>query len=209
MRANTFAGQVIAVLSRRASAFELDSAEPQTFPGRLRALLSRRRRTDTASRTPTGAGPVTAIEKSQAEAPETAEPPVGWHVVPPGQPASEVMTGRIARLGLYIETDSEADAVGLRKWLLELDIESADLATGGQAPPGRRAGEILVTGALTVVLARSSLAALLATVQLWVSSRLERSVKLEIDGDVLEANVITPREQCALIKVLIDRHADR
>jgi hypothetical protein len=40
MRANTFAGQVIAVLSCRTSAFEQGSAEPQTFPRRLRALLS-------------------------------------------------------------------------------------------------------------------------------------------------------------------------
>ena len=55
MHANTFVGQVIAVLSRRASAFELDSAEPQTFPGRLWALLSRRRCTNPVSLTPTGA----------------------------------------------------------------------------------------------------------------------------------------------------------
>lgn len=88
MRANTFVGQVIAVLSRRASAFELDSAEPQTFPGRLRALLSRLRRIDPASLTPTGAGQVTASEKSRAEAPEAAKPQVGRRTAPPGQQTS-------------------------------------------------------------------------------------------------------------------------
>ena len=58
------------------------------------------------------------------------------------------MTERVARLGLRIETDSEADleelakpAVDLREQLLELDIESAEPATLGQASPCTRAGD--------------------------------------------------------------------
>ena len=42
IRANTFVDQVIAVLSRRASAFEPDPAEPQTFPGHINSILFRR-----------------------------------------------------------------------------------------------------------------------------------------------------------------------
>jgi hypothetical protein len=91
-----------------------------------------------------------------------------------------MMTERVARLGLCIETGSDADAaelaglaVDLREQLLELDIERADPATAGQAPPGRR------------------------------------SVKLEIDGDVLEVTGITRRDQRELIQAWIDRHADR
>lgn len=41
VRANTFAGQVIAALSRRTPAFQPGPTEPQAFPGRLRALFSR------------------------------------------------------------------------------------------------------------------------------------------------------------------------
>ena len=82
MRANTFVGQVIAVLSRSASAFELDSAEPQTFPGRLRALLSRRRRTDTASHAPPDTNRVTAIEKPGIETPVSAESPASRRTAP-------------------------------------------------------------------------------------------------------------------------------
>lgn len=63
--------------------------------------------------------------------------------------------------------------------------------------------------AVMLALSKKLLAALTEVVQSWVSRSGGRSVKLEIDGDVLEANVITPREQCALIKVWIDRHADR
>jgi len=41
MRADTFAGHVVAVLSRRARAFQPGPAEPATFPGGLRALARR------------------------------------------------------------------------------------------------------------------------------------------------------------------------
>lgn len=128
------------------------------------------------------------------------------------------MTERVARLGLYIEADPEADAeelaelaVRLREQLLELDVESADPATAGQAPPGTRAGEIFVAGALTVMLALSKklLTALTETVQSWVSLGGARSVKLELDGDVLEVTGITRRDQRELIQTWIDRHADR
>ena len=129
----------------------------------------------------------------------------------------QVMTERIVGLGLCIETDSEADAeelsklaVDLREQLLELDIERADPASAGQAPPGTRAGEVFVAGALTVMLAQSSglLTALVETVQSWVSLSGERSVKLEIDGDELEVTGITRADQRELIQSWIDRHSD-
>lgn len=128
------------------------------------------------------------------------------------------MTERVARLGLRIETDPEADAeelaklaVDLREQLLELDIESADPATAGSAPPGTRAGEIFVAGALTVMLTLSSglLTGLIETVKSWISLSGGRSVKLELDGDVLEVTGITRSEQRELIKAWIDRHTDR
>ncbi|MGH3922361.1 MAG: hypothetical protein ACRDTT_05745, partial [Pseudonocardiaceae bacterium] len=75
------------------------------------------------------------------------------------------MTERVARLGLCIETDSEAEAeelarlaVQLRRELRKLrepGIESAEPATAGPAPPGTRAGELLTAGALIVMLVRS------------------------------------------------------
>jgi hypothetical protein len=128
------------------------------------------------------------------------------------------MTERVARLGLCIEAGPEADAeeldelvVQLREQLLELDIECADRATAGPAPPGARAAEILLAGALTVMLAQSSrlFTALIETVQSWVSRSGGRSVKLEIDGDVLEVTGITRTDQRELTKFWIDRHTDR
>ncbi|MGB8202813.1 MAG: hypothetical protein WCF33_24535, partial [Pseudonocardiaceae bacterium] len=84
-------------------------------------------------------------------------------------------------------------------------------ATVGQPPPGARAGEMLLAGALTVILAQSSklLTALIETVQSWVSQGGGRSVKLDIDGDVLEVTGITRKDQRELIQIWIDRHTDR
>ncbi len=128
------------------------------------------------------------------------------------------MTERVGRLDLCIDTGSEADAEELaalagqlREQLLELEIESAEPATVGPAPPGTRAGEILIAGALTVMLAQSPglLTAIVETVKSWVALSGERSVKLEVDGDVLEVNGITRSDQRELIQAWIDRHADR
>ncbi len=128
------------------------------------------------------------------------------------------MTERIARLGLCIETDSPSRpeelaklAAQLRKQLLELDIERADPATAGPAPPGTRSGELLMAGALIVVLTQSSdlFTALVERVQSWISLDRQRSVKLEIDGDVLEINGIARKDQRELIQHWINRHTDR
>ncbi len=124
------------------------------------------------------------------------------------------MTERVARLDLCIETGPEADAeelAALAVQLLELDIESAEPATVGPAPPGTRASEILIAGALTVMLAQSPglLTAIVETMKSWVALSGERSVKLELDGDVLEVNGITRSDQRELIQAWIDHHADR
>lgn len=128
------------------------------------------------------------------------------------------MTERIARLDMYIETDSEAEAeelarlaVQLRQQLVELDIESAEPATAGPAPPDTRAGELLTAGALIVMLVRSPeiFKALVETVQLWISLSRGRSVKLEIDGDKLELNGITRKDQRAVIQAWVNRNTDR
>jgi hypothetical protein len=128
------------------------------------------------------------------------------------------MTERIGRLDLCIAAGPEAGAAELdelagqlREQLLELDIERADRATGGQVPPGARASEILLAGALTVMLVQSSglLTALVETVRSWISRGGGRSVKLEIEGDVLEVTGITRKDQRELIETWIDRHTDR
>lgn len=126
------------------------------------------------------------------------------------------MIERVVPLGLSIRADREdADAeelaelaAQLRGQLLELDVERVDLAVRGQAPPGTRAGDALVAGALVISLVQSSglLTALIDVVQLWISCIGGRSVRLEIDGDVLEVTGIGSQDQRELIQAWIDRH---
>src|SRR5262249_53362309 len=122
------------------------------------------------------------------------------------------------RLDVSIEADSGADpaesaamAMQLREWLLLLDIESAGLTAAGQAPPRTRSGGMFVAGALTVMLAQSSelFSKLIDTVRTWLSHSGARSVRLEMDGDVLEVTGITREDQHELIQTWINRHTDR
>jgi anthranilate phosphoribosyltransferase len=99
----------------------------------------------------------------------------------------------------------------LRRGLLELDVDAVEPVPGGQAPPGAKAGEALALGGLMVSLVNASgvLASVVAAIQSWVVGHGPRSVKLELDGDVLEVSGISSRRQNQLIKVWLDRHADR
>lgn len=126
------------------------------------------------------------------------------------------MADSVAQLGLLVDLrDADAEAVAqaateLREELLQLDIESADAPSIGQAPPGTRAAEIVALGSLIVSLIQSPglLSSVVGTVQSWVARQGSRSVKLELDGDVLEVTGISSREQSELIQNWIDRHRD-
>jgi hypothetical protein len=126
------------------------------------------------------------------------------------------MTERLAQVDVRIEAEPDADreelvalAVRLREWLLPVGVESVGLVAAGPAPSGTRSAEVFVAGVLTVLFARSSelLGKLVDVVQSWLSSSGARSVRLELDGDVLEVTGITRGDQRELIQIWIDRHA--
>lgn len=126
------------------------------------------------------------------------------------------MTERLAQLDVRIEAEPDADreelvalAVRLREWLLPVGVESVGLVAAGPAPSGTRSAGMFVAGVLTVLFARSSelLGKLVDVVQSWLSSSGARSVRLELDGDVLEVTGITRGDQRELIRTWIDRHA--
>jgi hypothetical protein len=99
----------------------------------------------------------------------------------------------------------------LRRALLELDVDAAEPVPGGQAPPDTKAVEALALGGLLVSLVNASgvLASVVDAIQSWVVGRGPRSVRLELDGDVLEVSGISSRRQDQLIRVWLDRHAGR
>jgi len=123
------------------------------------------------------------------------------------------------KIGVRVRVDAEGADVEeiaeltrqLRRALLELDVDAAEPVPGGQAPPDTKAGEALALGGLMVSLASTPglLASVVDATQSWVAGRGPRSVKLELDGDVLEVSGISSRQQDQLIKVWLDRHAGR
>jgi Effector Associated Constant Component 1 len=97
----------------------------------------------------------------------------------------------------------------LRRALLDLDVESVDRVRRDQAPPGARGVDLIALGTLLVTLAGSEglLTELVAQVRSWLARSGQRSVRLEIDGDVLEVTGASSSDQARLITTWIERHS--
>jgi Effector Associated Constant Component 1 len=127
------------------------------------------------------------------------------------------MTEQVAALALQVDAGADEDAEELaeltrqlRAELLQLDVEAVEPATAGEPPPGTRAVEALALGGLIVSLVKSAgtLASVVNAVRSWLGGG-QRSVKLELDGDVLEVTGVSGSQQQALINAWIERHAAR
>ena len=120
-----------------------------------------------------------------------------------------------AELELSVATDSGADAEEVERLVRSLRLELSELELDGvepiaaDAPPGTRAADAIVVGALLVKLVRSSesLAAVVRTVRGWLGPRGDRRVRIELDGDVLELTGTSDAERERLIATWIERHA--
>jgi hypothetical protein len=122
----------------------------------------------------------------------------------------------IADLELSVDAGPGADqdelerlARNLRAELLELDVDAVEPAATGPAPEDARAVEALVVGALVVRFARDSetLSELVRTVRRWLGADQARSVRIELDGDVLELTGASDEERQRLVDVWIESHA--
>ena len=122
--------------------------------------------------------------------------------------------GRQISLSLAEEgaDDERLDALTgyLRKDLLLLDVDDVQRAAG-EAPSGSRAVDVAALGALVVTLGSTAtgLKDVIATVRGWLSrgGSVRRTVKIEIDGDVLELSEVSAAEQDRLVNLFVDRHA--
>jgi hypothetical protein len=98
----------------------------------------------------------------------------------------------------------------LRRELLDLDVEAVELARAGEPPPGTRAVELAALGALVVTVAQSPLLGpVVAAVRSWLAGAQQRSIKLELDGDVLELSGLSSKEQQRLVDEWLRRHESR
>jgi hypothetical protein len=116
---------------------------------------------------------------------------------------------------LAVGPDDDAEQVAeatlrLRRELLDLDVDAVELPSGGEPPPGTRAVELAALGALAVTLAKSQmLGPVVAAVRAWLAGSPQRSIKLELDGDVLELTGLSSTEQRRLADEWLRRHESR
>ncbi|MDX6253605.1 MAG: hypothetical protein QOF10_6965 [Kribbellaceae bacterium] len=121
---------------------------------------------------------------------------------------AEVLIG-VAEQGSDDERLEEL-ALLLRQELLTLDVDSVEAYEDGDAPEGTRGALAAVAGVLTVGLGPSAQAigAVMSLVRDWLRrSGTERSVRIEIDGDVIELKGTTTEVQQQLVDDWIKKHA--
>jgi hypothetical protein len=101
----------------------------------------------------------------------------------------------------------------LRNDLLQLDVKDVTVLRVGDAPPGARAFDVAAVGGLLVSLGHSAegLQAVLSVIKTWLArgDSVRRSVRVEIDGDVLELSEATAADQKRLIGLFVSRHSAR
>jgi hypothetical protein len=102
------------------------------------------------------------------------------------------------------------ETLGLRREFLGLDVDTVEAPGVGQPPPGSRGVDVAGLGALIVKIADSQLlATVVAAVGSWLAASSRRSIKLELDGDVLELTGVSTKEQRRLTDEWLERHTAR
>jgi hypothetical protein len=124
------------------------------------------------------------------------------------------MVDRLIRLAVEVDAGAAADAeeldaltARLQRELDELDVEAVERVRRGQPPAGARAVDVLALGTLLVTIAKPDvLATAVEVVRAWLSGRAQRSVRLEVDGDVLQVSGLSSADQRLLISTWLVRH---
>ena len=79
--------------------------------------------------------------------------------------------------------------------------------SSGEAPPGSKAGAAMVAGAVLATVGSLPLSSVLSHVVQWLRSSLStRTVRVEIDGDVLVLDGVNDETQQQLMREWLDRH---
>lgn len=123
----------------------------------------------------------------------------------------ERLTIRVAEDGADAERADQL-AGHLREELLGLDVDDVIRAPGGEAPPGTRAVDVAAVGALLVTLsgAAASINEIVTVVRGWLArGSTPRTVRIEVDGDVLELSGVSQAQQDELVDLFVRRHGGK
>ena len=125
------------------------------------------------------------------------------------------MTADANQLEINLQIDEDVSPLemeeltaAIRRELLQLDVESVDRVSAGPAPAGARGIELAEIGALVVSLGKATpvLGQIVSVIQAWAARSPNRTVKLTLDGDTLELNGMSEREQHQVVKDWMARH---
>ncbi|WP_350274675.1 hypothetical protein [Kribbella sp. HUAS MG21] len=108
------------------------------------------------------------------------------------------------------EGQLEVLALLLRQELLMLDVDTVEPYREGEAPEGSKGGLAAVAGLLSVSLAPGlqALGSVIVVIREWLRrSSSGRTVKITIDGDVLELSGATGEVQQQLVDAFVRRHS--
>jgi hypothetical protein len=120
-------------------------------------------------------------------------------------------------LGVRVAVGPDGDAEEItevtrqvRRELLALDVEAVRTPTEGDAPAGSKGLELAALGALVVTVGRSQvLSSIVTAVRSWLAGSKQRSIRLELGGDVLELTGVSSKEQRRLTDEWLLRHGSR
>jgi hypothetical protein len=127
------------------------------------------------------------------------------------------MVEQPATLGIQVEVgpSDDAEAVAkatlqLRRELLDLDVDAVEQPRAAEPPPGSRAAELVAFGTLIVTVAQSQLLVqVVAAIRSWLAGSQQRSIRIELDGDILELSGLSSRRQQQLADEWLQRHLSR
>jgi hypothetical protein len=104
--------------------------------------------------------------------------------------------------------EMERLTAGMRRELLQLDVESVDRISGGPAPAGAKGVELEALGALIVSIGQAApvLGQVVEAIRAWTARSPNRTVKLTLQGDTLEVGGMSETQQHQVIKDWMARH---
>lgn len=97
----------------------------------------------------------------------------------------------------------------LREELVRIDVDAVSAVREGEAPDGSRGLDVAALGGLVVSLGGAqTVRAVVTAIRAWLrrSPQLPRTVRVEIDGDVLELSGASSTDQERLVGLFLSRH---